>query len=73
MSPAAERRERFRTENGLPRRAWTVKEVSAQLDLDEDTVRDLIADGELYALKPGREWRIPDVALDAYLASCLPV
>ena len=47
----------------------TVKEVAAQLRLkNTDTVLAKIQRGEIYAVKEGRQWRIPLWAVAKYLA-----
>lgn len=37
----------------------TVKEAAAQLKTTRQQIRKMIANGELPAVKVGREWRIP--------------
>ena len=47
----------------------SVKEVAAYLHVSKRLVRRMIAQGELEAVKAGREWRIPLDALAAWLDS----
>jgi excisionase family DNA binding protein len=46
------------------KRKFSVADVADALDLSERTVRNRIKDGELPAVKPGKEWIItrPDLA-----------
>jgi excisionase family DNA binding protein len=52
----------------LPRRAWSMAEVAAQLGVSYDLVLDLVADGQLGYVPTGREKRIPAEELDRFLA-----
>jgi excisionase family DNA binding protein len=45
----------------------TVHEVAALLQVKESTVRTLIHDKELRAVKLGREWRVAVKDLEAFL------
>jgi excisionase family DNA binding protein len=46
----------------------TASEVAHILDLDESTVRRRLGDGTLPGYRLGREWRITEQALRAYVA-----
>lgn len=46
----------------------TTAEVATLLRIDMVTVRRMVARGELRAHRIGREWRIRQDSLDAYLA-----
>lgn len=48
-------------------RFLSTEEVAERLQVDEQTVRRWIKSGKLEAFKPGREWRIHAVALEALL------
>ena len=45
----------------------TVKEVAAQLNTTRQQIRKMIANGELPAVKVGREWRIPLESIRLFL------
>lgn len=49
----------------------SVKEVAALLQTSRVQVRRMIQSGELAALKVGREYRIPLVALEAFVQAAL--
>lgn len=53
--------------SGLPRQAWSPKEVGEQLGLPYETVLGLIHNGQLGAFKAGRYYRIPDAELKRLL------
>lgn len=44
----------------------TVKEAAAQLKTTRQQIRKMIANGELPAVKVGREWRIPLPGVQEY-------
>lgn len=48
-------------------KVYTVKEAAAFLKTTKQQVRKMIASGDLYAVKVGREWRILQEALLSYL------
>lgn len=50
-----------------PSEILTVKEVAKLLKTTRQQVRKMITNGELSALKVGREWRIPLVCLKEFL------
>ena len=52
-------------------RLLSVKEVAALLQTSRVQVRRMIQNGELAALKVGREYRIPLVALKAFVQPAL--
>lgn len=52
-----------------PRTAWTVAEVATSTGLHPDTVRKLIHEGRLRAIRAGARFIVPVAALDEYLAS----
>jgi excisionase family DNA binding protein len=58
------------SEQSLSRRAWTPREVAAQLGIPYETVLDLIHKGKIKALKAGRYYLVPDFELGRYLHSC---
>ncbi len=58
------------SEQLLPRRAWTPREVAAQLGIPYETVLDLIHKDSIKSLKAGRYYLVPDFELDRYLHSC---
>ena len=45
----------------------TVKETAAQLKTTRQQIRKMIANGELPAVKVGREWRIPLESIRLFL------
>ena len=45
----------------------TIHDVASKLNVDERTVRELIRKNELRAIKVGKEWRITEDDLDAYV------
>lgn len=47
----------------------TIHEVAALLKMRESTVRAWINDGQLRAIKFGRDWRVAQRDLEAYLNS----
>ncbi len=51
----------------------TVAEVAERLRMSERFVRDEISRGNLRGAKVGRRWRIPETALDAYIAANMNV
>lgn len=56
--------------DSMRRRAWTPKEVAAQLGIPYETVLDLIHQKKLGAVTAGRYYLIPDFELERYLNSC---
>lgn len=46
-----------------------VKDVAAELEVSEKTVRKLINEGVIVAYKLGREWRVTREDLDKFLES----
>ncbi|MDP9458429.1 MAG: helix-turn-helix domain-containing protein [Actinomycetota bacterium] len=46
-------------------RFFNTEEVAEMLQVDEQTIRRWIKAGKLRAFKPGREWKIPQSALDS--------
>ena len=51
----------------LSRPLLTIHEVAGLLKVKESTVRTWIRDGDLRAVKFGREWRVIQKDLEAYL------
>lgn len=51
----------------LSRPLLTIHEVADLLKVKESTVRTWIKDGDLRAVKFGREWRVVQKDLEAYL------
>ena len=51
----------------LSRPLLTIHEVAGLLKVKESTVRTWIKDGDLRAVKFGREWRVIQKDLEAYL------
>lgn len=54
----------------------TIHDVAAKLNIDERTVRELIRKNELRAIKIGKEWRVQEDDLEAYVnghANCPPI
>jgi excisionase family DNA binding protein len=47
----------------------TVEEVGERLKIHPESVRDWLRTGKLKGLKAGRQWRITESALDAFLHS----
>jgi excisionase family DNA binding protein len=45
---------------------YSTKRVAVMLDITERRVRALCQSGRLNAVRPGRDWLIPQSALDAY-------
>lgn len=54
--------------SGAAARFLTVAEVADLLRLSRMTVYRLVADGELPALRVGKSYRVPQSALDAFIA-----
>ena len=50
------------------RKYLTVREVAERLDISEESVRDLINDRELKAVKIGK-WRVKPVDLESFIKS----
>jgi excisionase family DNA binding protein len=48
-------------------RVYTLKEVGDLLQVSEQTVRRLIREGQLQAIRVGVQLRVTQAALDAYL------
>jgi len=48
-------------------RLLTIREVAAQLGCSTKTVRRLITSGTLRAVRLGRDWRIDDLDLRAFI------
>jgi excisionase family DNA binding protein len=46
----------------------TVEEVAAKLRVSTKTIRRWCADGQIKALRVGRQWRVTQDALDKFLA-----
>ena len=49
-------------------RLLKIAEVAERLRVSRETVRRLLVTGELPGLRVGQQWRIPEIALTAYLA-----
>lgn len=47
----------------------TVPELAKRLRVSGPTVRKLITDGKLRALRVGRQWRIPATEVERFLAA----
>jgi excisionase family DNA binding protein len=47
----------------------TVEETAERLKVHPESVRDWLRTGKLRGLKAGRQWRITESALDAFLHS----
>ena len=45
----------------------TIHDVAQKLNVDERTIRELIRKNELRAIKVGKEWRVNEPDLDAYV------
>ncbi len=45
----------------------TIHDVAQNLNVDERTIRELIRKNELRAIKVGKEWRVTESDLDAYV------
>ena len=45
----------------------TIHDVASNLNVDERTVRELIRKNELRAIKIGKEWRVTEKDLEAYV------
>jgi len=45
----------------------TIHDVAQNLNVDERTIRELIRKNELRAIKIGKEWRVTENDLDAYV------
>jgi excisionase family DNA binding protein len=45
----------------------TIHDVASNLNVDERTVRELIRKNELRAIKIGKEWRVTEGDLNAYV------
>lgn len=57
----------FKERRMLSRPLLTIHEVAALLKMRESTVRAWINDGQLRAIKFGRDWRVAHRDLEAYL------
>ena len=49
-------------------RAMTTEQIAQRLQVSERTVRRMIKDKELLAYKIGKEWRVDEPDLKAYIA-----
>lgn len=45
----------------------TIHDVAQTLNVDQRTIRELIRKNELRAIKIGKEWRVTESDLDAYV------
>jgi excisionase family DNA binding protein len=52
-------------------RLLSCSEAAERLNLPRRTVQDLITRNELPAFRFGRKWRIPEAALEAYIATAI--
>jgi excisionase family DNA binding protein len=50
-----------------PLRLLTVVEAAAELGVHESYVRELLDEGQIGAVKRGKEWRIPYVSLEVWV------
>lgn len=48
-------------------RYWPLSRVAADLNVNRQRIRDLIAEGQIAAIKPGKEYLIPEESYLAYL------
>ncbi len=51
----------------MEKKAYTVKEIKAALQLDRMTVYRLLRERKLHGIKAGRGWRVPSDALAEFL------
>jgi excisionase family DNA binding protein len=51
----------------MPATMMTIHDVAQSLNVDERTIRELIRKNELRAIKVGKEWRVTENDLDAYV------
>jgi excisionase family DNA binding protein len=51
----------------MPEEFLTVEEVAERLKVHPESVRDWLRAGKLKGLKAGRQWRIQESALNAFL------
>ena len=51
------------------RKVFSLRETQARLGVGETSVRNLIRDGKLYAIKVGRRVIVPQSAIDSFLAT----
>lgn len=52
---------------------WTVREAAGRIRMSESYVWNLIAAGDIKAVKIGRSTRIPESELQRFIASLTPV
>lgn len=51
----------------MPRRFVSINHAARELDVDHKTIRRAIANGEIFAVRIGRIYRIPSSVIDAML------
>ena len=56
------------TKSEFELRAMTTEQIAQRLQVSKRTVRRLIKDKEILAYKIGKEWRVDELDLKAYIA-----
>lgn len=51
----------------MSEKLYTIEQIAEILQVGDSTVRRMIADREIEAIKVGRQWRITETALQDYL------
>jgi excisionase family DNA binding protein len=54
------------------REFYRIEDIAARLRLAQSTIRHAIKTGKLRAVKAGKQWRITESDLDAYLQPSVP-
>lgn len=68
MTPKRKETRQRVAETNIPRRAWSIVEVAAQLGRSYDAVSEMLRNGELGWVPAGKSKLIPAEELDRYLA-----
>jgi excisionase family DNA binding protein len=53
------------------REVYTVRDVAQRLHLTTETVRDYLQDGKLKGFKVGKQWRVREQELEAFIEALL--
>jgi excisionase family DNA binding protein len=53
------------------REVYTVRDVAQQLHLTTETVRDYLQEGKLKGFKAGKQWRVREQDLEAFIEALL--
>jgi len=53
------------------REVYTVRDVAQRLHLTTETIRDYLQDGKLKGFKVGKQWRVREQELEAFIEALL--